>query len=47
MNMNFVKEFQVEANAQKYAKAVKGKVQVRYEWDSMRNKVVKTFIVKY
>jgi recombinational DNA repair protein RecT len=45
--MNFVKEFQVEVNAQKYAKSVNGKVQVRYEWDSMKNKVVKTYVVKY
>ena len=44
---NFVKVFSVEKNAERFAKENEGKVQVRYEWDDMRNKIVKQFIVKY
>lgn len=44
---NFIKVFSVEKNAERFAKENKGKVQVRYEWDDMRNKIVKQFIVKY
>lgn len=44
---NFVRVFSVEKNAEKFAKENKGKVVVRYEWDDMRCKIVKQYVVKY
>lgn len=44
---NFIKIFSVEKNAEKFAKEKNSKVQVRYEWDDMKQKVVRQFIVKY
>ena len=44
---NFMKIFSVEKNAQKFAKEFGGKVVVRYDWDDMRQKVIRQFIVKY
>ncbi len=43
----FVKVFSVEKNAQKFAKENGGKVIVRYDWDDMRQKIVRQYIVKY
>lgn len=43
----FIKVFSVEKNAQKFAKEKGGCLIIHYDWDDMRNKVVKHFIVKY
>lgn len=45
--IHFIKIFSVEKNAEKFAKENNGKVQVKYEWDDMRGRIVKQFIVKY
>ena len=44
---SFVKVFSVEKNAQKFAKESGGKVVVRYEWDDMRRKIIRQYVVKY
>lgn len=43
----FIKIFSVEKNAERFAKENKGKIQVRYDWDDMRCKIVKKFVVRY
>lgn len=44
---SFVREFTVKENAEKFAKAKNGKVDKKYEWDYLKNKLVKKYVVKY
>lgn len=43
----FIKIFLIEALAMQFAKANNGKLSIRYDWDSMRNEMIKEFVVKY
>jgi hypothetical protein len=45
--MTLIKVFDSERKAVNFAADRKGKISVRYDWDSFRNKMVKEFIVKY
>lgn len=43
----FVREFNVEAQAEKFAKANGGTVTVRYDYDTLKGRIIKIFRVKY
>lgn len=43
----FIKIFLDEMKAIEFTQLVKGTYTVHYDWDNMRNKIVKEFIVKY
>lgn len=43
----FVRIFTIEKNAQKFAKENGGRLTIHYDWDDMKQKIVKQFIVKY
>lgn len=43
----FMRVFSIEAKAIEFATIVHGILSVRYDWDSMRNQMVKEFVVKY
>lgn len=45
--VSFVREFTIEKQAEKFAREKQGKVQVFYDWDSMENRIIKTYRVKY
>ena len=45
--MNFLKVFKSKAQAEKYVAEQGGKVQIIYQWDDMRQIIVKTYIVKF
>ena len=43
----FVREFTVKENAEKFAEKKNGKVEKKYSWDYLKNRLVKKFVVKY
>lgn len=45
--MKFLKVFKSKAQAEKYVAEQGGKVQIIYQWDDMRQTIVKTYIVKF
>lgn len=42
-----MKVFKTEAQAKAYVSEQGGKIVVHYEWDDMRQTIVKTYIVKF
>lgn len=45
--IKMIKVFDMEVKAKQFAQSVKGKVVVHYDWDSMTNKIVREYVVKY
>lgn len=43
----FVREFTVKENAEKFAEKKNGKVEKKYRWDYLKDRLVKKFVVKY
>jgi len=43
----FIREFNVEARANAFARKVKGVVCARYDWDNWTNRMIKVWIVRY
>jgi len=43
----FMRIFLDEAKAVEFMQFVKGILTVRYDWDDMRNQMIKEFVVKY
>lgn len=43
----FMRVFFDEVKATEFIELVKGILTVRYDWDDMRNQMVKEFVVKY
>lgn len=45
--MKFTKMFTVKANAERFAREVSGTITVMYDWDALKNKMVKLYMVKF
>ena len=45
--MKFIKIFSIESKAMIFAKQCGGTIQIKYDWDSEKNKMIKMYIVKY
>ena len=45
--MTLIKFFSNELKANEFAKLNRGKVIIKYDWDSSKNRMIKIFIVKY
>lgn len=43
----FMRIFLDEVKANEFMQFVKGILTIRYDWDDMRNQMVKEFVVKY
>ncbi len=43
----FMRIFLDEVKAKEFMQLVKGILTIRYDWDDMRNQMVKEFVVKY
>lgn len=43
----FMRIFLDEAKATEFMELVRGILTVRYDWDDMRNQMIKEFVVKY
>lgn len=43
----FMRIFLNEVKAMEFMRLVKGILTIRYDWDDMRNQMVKEFVVKY
>ena len=43
----FMRIFLDEVKANEFMQLVKGILTVRYDWDDMRNQMIKEFVVKY
>lgn len=39
--------FTIKRNAELFAMEHKGKIEVKYDWDYLRNKMIKFYIVKF
>lgn len=44
---NFVREFNIKAQAENFANRVNGTVVPAYDWDKNKNQMIKKWIVKY
>lgn len=42
-----IRVFETATQAEVFAKTVKGKVEVKYDWDAMRNTMIKEYVVKF
>lgn len=47
MKTTFIRIFTTSKTAEKFASEKKGRVQVKYDWDDMKQRIIKTYIVKY
>lgn len=45
--MTMIREFQILAQAIKFAEVVRGTVITKYDWDAMMGKMVKYYWVRY
>ena len=45
--MKMIRVFTTETQAVTFAQRVQGKITIKYDWDSLRNRIVKEFIVKF
>lgn len=45
--MTFIKIFSIESKANEFAKLHNGKVFIKYDWDSIKNFMIKLYVVKY
>lgn len=43
----FMKIFLDEVKANEFMQLVKGILTIRYDWDDMKNQMIKEFVVKY
>lgn len=43
----FMRVFLNEVKARKFMQLVKGILIIRYDWDDMKNQMIKEFVVKY
>lgn len=43
----FMRVFLNEVKAREFMQLVKGILTIQYDWDDMKNKMVKEFVVKY
>lgn len=42
-----IRVFETSAQAEVFAKTVKGKVEVKYDWDILRKVMIKEYVVKF
>ena len=45
--MMLIRIFQIESKANDFAKIHNGKIEIRYNWDSIKNKMIKEYVVKF
>lgn len=45
--MKFIKIFQNPVKAESFAKEHGGQVNIQYDWDTIKNRMIKIYIVKY
>lgn len=43
----FIREFTIKKQAEKFAEEKHGKLNIIYNWDDMKNRIVKIYRVKY
>lgn len=42
-----IKSFENITIAKRFAEKVKGKIEIKYDWDALKGKMIKEFIVKF
>lgn len=45
--VKMIRSFENIVVAKRFAEKVKGKIEIKYDWDALRGKMIKEFIVKF